>query len=142
MSRAVEAQPLLVDRPPALQLVIAVVVPAIFGIFCGVMLQTSETIYLVASVLAILGGIGAGFDHNGAGEGAVRGIVGGAIFGTMILVVHAIDGGEPKADLPDPPIVLAVVTTLLGALFGAIGGALRGRIERRNRPAPETVVER
>ena len=130
MSRAVEAQPLLVDRPPALQLVIAVVVPAIFGIFCGVMLQTSEPIYLVASVLAILGGIGAGFDHNGAGEGAVRGIVGGAIFGTMILVVHAIDGSEPKADLPDPPIILAVVTTLLGALFGAIGGALRARHER------------
>ena len=136
-----EAQPLLVDRPPALQLVFAVAVPAIFGIFCGVMLQTSAAIYLIASVLAILGGIGAGFDHNGAGEGAVRGIVGGAIFGTMILVVHAIDGGEPKTDLPDPPIILAVVTTVLGAAFGAIGGALRGRVERRRRPVPETVVE-
>ena len=125
-----EAQPLLVDRPPALQLVLAVAVPAIFGIFCGVMLQTSEPIYLVASILAILGGIGAGFDHQGAGEGTVRGIVGGLIFGTMILVVHAIDGGEPKADLPDPPIILAIVTTMLGALFGAIGGALRARHER------------
>jgi hypothetical protein len=126
----VEAQPLLVDRPPALQLVIAVVVPAIFGIFCGVMLHTSEPVYVVASLLAILGGIGAGFDHQGAGEGAVRGVVGGAIFGTMILVVHAIAGGEPKADLPDPPIILAIVTTVLGAAFGAIGGALRARHER------------
>ena len=130
MSGRVEAQPLLVDRPPGLQLVIAVVVPALFGVVCGVMLGISEGVYLVLSLLAILGGIGAGFDHLGAGEGAVRGVVGGVLFGVMILAAHEVSGTDPKADLPEPPILLAIVTGVLGAAFGAIGGALRARHER------------
>jgi hypothetical protein len=127
----VEAQPLLVDRPPVLQLVIAVAVPAIFGLFCGIMLGVSGPVYVIASLLAILGGIGAGFDHLGAGEGAIRGVVGGALFGTMILVAHELSGADAKTSLPHPAIVLVVATTLLGAAFGAIGGALRARVERR-----------
>ena len=125
-----QAQPLLVDRPPALQLVIAVIVPAVFGLICGIVLGVSEGVYLVLSVLAILGGIGAGFDHSSPGEGAVRGVVGGLLFGVLILVTHELSGAEAKADLPDPPIILAVATTVLGAAFGAFGGLLRARYER------------
>lgn len=123
-------QPLLVDRPPTLQLIIAVVVPILFGVITGIALGVSEALYLVLSLLGVLGGIGAGYDHAGAGEGAMRGVVGGALFGAFILLAHEVSGMDAKADLPDPPIVLAVVTTVLGALFGAVGGRLRARRER------------
>lgn len=124
-------QPLLADRPQAVQLVLAVAVPALFGVVCGVMLVVSEAAYIVLSVLAILGGVGAGFDHRGAGEGAVRGVVGGVLFGTLILVTRELSGKDALVDLPDPPVLLAVATGILGTLFGAIGGALRERVERR-----------
>jgi hypothetical protein len=57
----------------------------------------------------------------------MRGVLAGLIFGSSILIAHEIHGAEAKADLPDPAILLVVVTTLLGAAFGALGGYLRQR---------------
>jgi uncharacterized membrane protein len=95
------------------------------------MLGVSAPVYVVASLLAILGGIGAGFDHLGAGEGAVRGAVGGLLFGVAIVATHALAGNDAKTSIPHPAIVLAIVTAILGALLGALGGALRARVEAR-----------
>lgn len=125
------APPLLLSRPAALQVVIAVVVPALYGLLTGYVLTADGTAYLVLSVLGVLGGIGAGFDHPRAGEGATRGLAGGMLFGVTILLGAALSGDAATADLPDPPGVLVVVTTVLGVVFGALGGALRGRVERR-----------
>lgn len=126
-------QPLLADRSPGLKLVIAVIVPAGFGAITGIALGYSEPVYIVLSVLGILGGIGAGYDHDGAREGLLRGILGGLLFGAFILLAHAVSGREEKAHLPEPAVVLVIITTVLGALFGAIGGALRGRREHAAR---------
>lgn len=130
------APPLLLSRPPVLRIVIAVVVPALFGLLTGYLLTTSETAYLVLSILGVVGGIGAGFEHPRAGEGAARGLAGGLLFGTMILLGAALVGDPATAKLPDPPGVLVAITTVLGVVFGAIGGALRGRVERRRVGAP------
>jgi hypothetical protein len=123
--------PLLAEHPLAVRLLLAGVLPVAYGALTGVMLGVSEAVYLVLSVLGILGGIGAGFDHLGAREGALRGVLGGLLFGASILVAHELTGEEAKAALPEPAILLVVVTTVLGALFGAWGGALRARAERR-----------
>ena len=104
--------------------------PALFGAITGVMLGISEIVYLILSILGVLGGIGAGFDHRGAKAGALRGVLGGALFGAFILIAHELTGAEAKAHLPEPAIVLVVITTVLGVLFGAIGGGLRARAER------------
>jgi hypothetical protein len=93
-------------------------------------LGVSEGTYLVLSILGVLGGIAAGFDHFGAREGAIRGVLAGLIFGAAILIAHEIHGATAKADLPDPAILLVVATTLLGCLFGALGGYLRERAMR------------
>jgi hypothetical protein len=85
----------------------------------------------VLSILGILGGVAAGFDHLGADQGFVRGICGGLLFGVSILVAHSLFGQQAKASLPHPHTVLVIVTTILGALFGAIGGGLRSRAEAR-----------
>jgi hypothetical protein len=122
--------PRLSEHPPPVRFVLAVVVPAVYGAVTGYLLGVSEPVYVVLTVLGIVGGVGAGFDHLGAAAGARRGLLAGALFGGFILIAHEIDGAEAKADLPKPAILLVVVTTVLGAAFAALGGWLRARAER------------
>ena len=119
--------PLLDEHPRSVQVILAIVVPAVYGAVTGYFLGVSEGTYLVLSILGVLGGIGAGFDHVGAGAGAKRGVLAGLVFGSAILIAHEIHGAEAEAHLPEPAILLVVVTTVLGAAFGALGGVLRGR---------------
>jgi hypothetical protein len=123
--------PLLLDRPLAGQVALAVLAPASFGAVCGWLLGVDETAYTVATLLGILGGLAAGHEHPTADEGALRGFSGGLLFGIFILLVHSATGVRAKATLPDQHFVLPVATTIIGVVLGAIGGALRGRRERR-----------
>ena len=127
----VRLPPLLSSRPPILQLVLAGIVPAAFGALTGWSLGVSEPLYLVLSLLGVLGGYFAGFDHLGARAGALRGLLGGALFGGFILLVHELSGEEAKAELPEPAILLLVITTVLGMGLGALGGRSRARRERK-----------
>jgi hypothetical protein len=127
----VRLPPLLSEHPRSLQVFLAIILPAAYGALTGYILGVSEGTYLVLSIIGILGGIGAGFDHLGARAGAMRGLLAGVIFGSSILIAHEIHGAEAKADLPDPAILLVVVTTLLGAAFGALGGWMRERAMNR-----------
>lgn len=127
--------PLLSEHPRTIQILLAGVVPAVYGAITGYFLGVSEGTYLVLSIIGVLGGIGAGFDHPGAAAGAKRGLVAGLIFGAAILIAHEIHGADAKADLPHPGILLVVITMVLGAAFGAIGGALRKRATARTAPA-------
>jgi hypothetical protein len=103
--------------------------PVIFGALCGVLLATSESAYLIATVLSILGGFLAGFEHAAARHGAIRGLIGGTLFGSFILIAHALDGRDATADLPHPEVVLVAFTLAFGGLLGALGGYARGRTE-------------
>jgi hypothetical protein len=123
----VRLPPLLKEHPRWLQFLLAVALPVAYGAVTGYFLGVSEVTYLVLSILGVLGGIGAGFDHMGAKIGFRRGIVAGLLFGSSILIAHEIHGADAKADLPDPETVLVAVTTGLGAVFGALGGWLRER---------------
>jgi hypothetical protein len=120
--------PLLSEHPRWLQALLALVLPAAYGAVTGYFLGVSEATYVVLSILGVLGGIGAGFDHMGAAIGLRRGIVAGLIFGSAILIAHEVHGAEAKADLPDPETLLVAITTGLGAAFGALGGWLRARL--------------
>jgi hypothetical protein len=110
-------------------LVLAGLVPAAFGAICGYLLGVNKAAYLVLSLLAIAGGYIAGQEHDGAGEGAIRGVVGGAIFGAAILLVHEATGKSAKADIPDPKILLVVITTVAGVILGALGGRRRANAD-------------
>jgi hypothetical protein len=124
--------PLLSDRPRPLQILLAAVVPATFGALCGWMLGVSEVAYLLLAVpVATLGGFGAGLEHRGAASGAQRGFVGGLLFGGLIVIVHELTGEDAEAELPEPAILLPVITTALGTGLGALGAWLRKRREGR-----------
>jgi hypothetical protein len=58
-------------------------------------------------------------------------VLAGAVFGGAILIAHEISGAEPERDLPDPAIVLIVVTTAFAVPFAALGGWIRRRQERK-----------
>lgn len=124
--------PLLSSRPLPLQLVLAGLVPAAFGALCGWLLGVSEVAYLVLAVpVAILGGLAAGFEHTEPRQAAIRGLIGGALFGGFILIAHELTGKAPKAQLPEPPVVLALVTAVVGAGLGAMGASWRRDAEQR-----------
>ena len=125
------APPLLLERPPAAQILFAVGLPLIFGILCGLLAGWSSTIYWIVSISAILGGLAAGYEHPTADEGAVRGFCGGLVFGTGIVATIAVSDAHLKAHISHPHAGLIVVTTILGIILGAIGGGLRGRHDRR-----------
>jgi hypothetical protein len=117
--------PLFSNRPPVAQLVGALVVPALFGAVCGVVLGGSATAYWALQGVGAVGGLLAGLEHRTASEGADRGLFGGLVFGSFLLLAHAIDGRTAQASLGEWPGVLIVFTGVAGALLGAAGGAIR-----------------
>jgi hypothetical protein len=100
--------PLMSEHPLALQITLVGVVPAAYGALTGYFLGVSESVYLVLSVVGIVGGVAAGFDHLGAKAGA-----------------------DAKADLPHPAILLIILTTVLAVAFASVGGWARARAERK-----------
>jgi hypothetical protein len=138
----VQLPPLFEDRPFALQLVGGIVVPAVFGLFTGFVLGWNEIAYLIlVGPIGIGGGFLAGIEHRGGESGFVRGIMGGLVFGSFILLGHEIANVEPKADLPDPQGGLVFVTTFFGAILGALGGRFRVRKERQLEAAGALAAE-
>jgi hypothetical protein len=123
--------PALSSRPPGAQFLLAGVVPAVYGAVCGLLLGASEGLYVIGTLLAIPGGYVAGLEHETPSSGALRGVLGGLLFGSFILLAHEITGAKSEADLPDPAIVLVVVTVVGGVLLGALGAWTRRRRERR-----------
>lgn len=135
---SVRLPPLLSSRTPAMQVLVANVVPCAFGALTGLMLGLNEIAYLaLAGPIGILGGYFAGLEHASAPEGALRGMVGGLQFGSSILLVDALSGLERQAHLLDPAILLVVLTTFFGAVLGFFGGLTRERLARRTAPVPD-----
>ena len=131
------------DRPRPVQIVLGGVIPAIFGAAAGVLVGTSTAGYWAIAAVVTIGGLLAGFEHQDGWGGADRGLVGGAIYGTSLLIAHTIAGSHAKVSLGSFPPFLAVVTAIIGMLLGALGGRLaRAQRERREGvPAVEEGVE-
>ncbi len=122
---------LLRERSHGLEMVLVVVVPVVYGAITGFALGESEAVYTVLALLGILGGFVAGLEHEGALEGFYRGLLGGLLFGTAILATNGLLEEAPKAHLPDPAVMLIVITGAFGAGLGALGGWFRVRRERK-----------
>jgi hypothetical protein len=123
------------DRPRPIQIVLGGCVPVAFGAVVGIVLGISAGVYWALAVLAGLGAVLAGFEHQDGWGGADRGLVGGVLFGTGLLVAHAIAGTHAKVSLGGFPPLLIVIDGIFGMFLGALGGRLaRGMRERQALP--------
>jgi hypothetical protein len=120
------------DRPRPVQIILGGIVPFAFGAVVGIVLGVSAGGYWGLGGLAGLGGVLAGFEHQDGWGGADRGLVGGALFGTGILVAHAIAGTDAKVSLGSFPPLLVVIDAIFGILLGALGGRLARGIRERS----------
>lgn len=123
------------DRPRPVQIVLGGCVPVAFGAVVGIVLGISAGVYWALAVLAGLGAVLAGFEHQDGWGGADRGLVGGILFGTGLLVAHAIAGTHAEVSLGGFPPLLIVIDGIFGMFLGALGGRLaRGMRERQALP--------
>ena len=128
------------DRSRPAQIVLGGVVPAAVGALAGILIGTSTVAYWIVAVLAAVGSVLSGFEHQDGWGGADRGLVAGLIYGIALLVAHAIAGTEAKVSLGSFPPLLAVVTAIVGMLLAAAGGRL-ARVHRERSAPKEAVAE-
>jgi hypothetical protein len=123
------------DRPRSIQVILGGVVPLAVGAVAGIMVGTAAGVYYAVGILAAVGGVLAGLEHRDGWGGADRGLVGGALYGIGLLVAHAIAGTDATVSLGSFPLLLALITAIIGMLLGALGGRLaraaRERAEAR-----------
>ena len=131
------AVPLFRERSRAVQVIIAGVVPAVFGAVTGLALGWSAAAYWALSLLALIGGIVAGLEHLDGWGGADRGLVGGTLFGTFLLLAHAAVGNKAKVSLPDIQPILVIFTAIVGMFASALGGRLRRVLIKPQQPAED-----
>ncbi len=126
------------DRPLPAQIILGGVIPAMIGALAGVLIGVAAAAYWVVAILAGVGAFLAGFEHRDGWGGADRGMVGGAIYGTALLLMHALVGTHAKVSLGSFPPLLAVITAIFGAVLGACGGRL-ARARREQEAGLETA---
>ncbi len=122
---------LLRERSERTQVVLAVVVPLLFGAVVGVVLGTSASLYWILLAVASLGALLAGLEHDEVKEAAGRGAVAGAMFGLGILAAHQLAGTDAKVSLGSFPPLLIVIDAVAGALLTALGCRLSRRRPER-----------
>lgn len=123
--------PLLLDRPIPARIALGLVVPSAYGFVTGIALDNSKALYIALAIIAAIGAVLAGFEMYGSGQGAVRGLVGGALFGAFVLLGHQVVSGDATVKLPHPAIVFLAFTIIPGVALGAWGGRLRYEYEER-----------
>jgi hypothetical protein len=125
------------DRSRPAQIVLGGVIPAVVGAVAGVLIGVSTGAYWAVAILAGLGSVLSGFEHQDGWGGADRGLASGFVYGVALLLAHAIAGTHAKVSLGSFPPLLAVVTALFGMCLAAIGGRLaRAQREREAVPTP------
>ncbi len=130
---------LLRDRSRPEQILLGGIVPAIAGAIAGVLIGVSSAAYWGYAVPIVIASVIAGFEHQDGWGGADRGLVAGAIYGTALLVMHAIVGTHAKVSLGSFPPFLAVITAIIGMLLTATGGRI-ARSQRRRARARTTII--
>jgi hypothetical protein len=132
--------PLFRDRPRPVQIILGGVVPFVFGAVVGVVLGVSAAEYWVVLAVAALGGVLAGFEHQDGWGGADRGLVAGAIFGSGVLIAHAIAGTHAKVSLGSFPPLLVVINAIAGMFLSALGGRLARAMREREAVVVKTTT--
>jgi hypothetical protein len=112
------------ERSQGAQVLLALVIPFIFGAIVGVVLGASATVYWILSALAAVGAVLAGLEHPDPRSAAIRGLVIGAVYGIGVLLAHAVAGTHAEASLGSFPPLVILIDAIAGAILAAIGGLI------------------
>ncbi len=119
------------ERGRQAQVLLALIVPFIFGAIVGVVLGASATAYWILSAVAAVGAVLAGREHPDPRSAAIRGLVIGAVYGIGVLLAHAVAGTHAEVSLGSFPPLVILIDAIAGAILAAIGGFFSGaRIDR------------
>jgi hypothetical protein len=118
---------LLRDRSRPAQIVIGGLIPAAIGALAGVLVGASAAAYWAVALLAAVGAFVAGFEHRDGWGGADRGFFGGLLYGTALLLAHAVAGTPAKVSLGSFKPLLVIVTAIVGMLLSAASGCIACR---------------
>jgi hypothetical protein len=119
------------ERGREAQILLALVVPFIFGAIVGVVLGASATVYWILSAVAALGAVLAGLEHPDPRSAAIRGLVIGAVYGIGVLLAHAVAGTHAEVSLGSFPPIVILIDAVAGAILAALGGLIsRAKIGR------------
>ena len=118
------------ERGREAQILLAVIVPFVFGAIVGVVLGASATFYWILSAIAAIGAVLAGLEHPDARSGALRGLFIGAVYGIGVLLAHALAGTHAEVSLGSFPPLVIVIDAVVGAALAALGGWYSGRSDR------------
>ena len=121
------------ERGREAQVVLAIVVPFVFGAVVGVTLGISAAAYWILSAIAAIGTVFAGLEHSDARSAATRGVVMGAVYGVGVLLAHAVAGTDAKVSLGSFPPIVIVIDAIAGAILAAVGGSLSRARQKRQR---------
>src|ERR1700761_7754100 len=112
------------QRSRETQILLAAVIPFVFGAIVGVVLGWSAGVYWVLSLLAAIGAVLGGLEHPDARSGALRGLAMGVFYGVGLLLAHAVAGTHAKVSLGSFPPLVIVIDAVVGGALAALGGYL------------------
>src|SRR5262245_52545769 len=120
---------------PARRILEAGVIPSAYGLLCGLALGVSAPLYLVLA-FGILGGIGGAAQHARRRDALIRSLTGWFLFGVFVLLGFDLGGeGEATVALPDPQVLLLVLTVVPSIPLHWLGWRLWPRLLGESRPA-------
>jgi hypothetical protein len=119
------------DRSRPAQVLLGGVLPAVVGAVQGILIGASTTAYWIVAVVAGVGIFLAGFEHRDGWGGADRGFFAGAIYGTALLVSHAIVGTDAKVSLGSFPPLMVVLDAIISMFICAAGGRIARELRER-----------
>ena len=133
LARPMHLPPAFEERPFALQLVGLVVVPVIFGLLTGFALGWSEVVYLImVGPIALHRRVpGRHRAPRRRGRRSSAAWSAGSCSAASSCSATRSPAPRPKAELPDPQVVLVILTTVVGGILGGLGGRFRARRETR-----------
>jgi hypothetical protein len=122
------------DRERPAQVIVAGLIPAVFGAVAGVLVGVSSGAYWGWAVFVSILSVIAGFEHLDGWGAADRGLAAGFVYGVALLLAHLIAGTTATVSLGSFPPLLAVVTAIAGMFLSALGGWM-ARVLRERRDA-------
>ena len=123
------------DQSTAERIFGLIVGPVLLGAICGWLLGETEIGYTVLTLLSMLGGLAAGYEHTTPGSGLLRGLWGGTLFSLTICEVHRLIGNNSLATTPKPIEIIVPIFAVISMILGLIGARLR-----RKRESAELVI--